>query len=137
VQGRSSTRGSGRSSRKRRGTNSGGAPRTPGWTANDGQRVGMGGAPLNDTRARMVRRRTSRRGTAREREPRGGSELGIGREKSSAAQFIEKGEGEREPGRGRNGHGFRAIDGMYQWGRNGRVNARKNGRGLGALVSWQ
>jgi hypothetical protein len=31
-----------------------------------------------------------------ERKPRGGSELGVGREKSSAAQFIEKGEGERE-----------------------------------------
>jgi hypothetical protein len=31
------------------------------------------------------------------------------------AQFIVKGEGEREPGRGRNNHGFKAIDGVYQW----------------------
>jgi hypothetical protein len=37
------------------------ASRTPGWTANDGQRVGTGGAPLNHKRARTVRRRTSRR----------------------------------------------------------------------------
>jgi hypothetical protein len=27
---------------------------------------------------------------------------------------------------------LKAIDGVYQWGRNDRVNARKNGRGLGA-----
>jgi hypothetical protein len=71
-------RGSGRSSRERRGTNSGEAPQTPGRTANDEQRVGTGGAPLNNKRARTVRRRTSRRQTAREREQRGGSELGLG-----------------------------------------------------------
>jgi hypothetical protein len=35
-------------------------------------------------------------GERRGREPRGGSKLGVGREKSSVAQFIEKGEGERE-----------------------------------------
>ena len=36
------------------------ASRTPERTANDGQRVGTGRAPLNDKRAPTVRRRTSR-----------------------------------------------------------------------------
>jgi hypothetical protein len=81
------------------------ASRTPGWTANDGQRVGTGGAPLNDKRARTVRRRTSRWRTAREREPRGGIERGSsGRERERARRPIyREGRGrERAPG-GKNG----------------------------------
>jgi hypothetical protein len=60
------------------------ASRTPGRTVNDTHRVGTGEAPLNDKRTQTVQRRTSRRRTVREREPRGWSELGVGREGSSS-----------------------------------------------------
>jgi hypothetical protein len=78
---------------RRRGTNSGEAPRTPGQTANDEQLRG------DD----VARRWASGRGAnawrmVREREPRGGRELGVGRVKGSAGGFIEREGEERTPG---------------------------------------
>jgi hypothetical protein len=54
-----------------------------------------------------------------------------GRAPWARSRLYRKGEGEREPrGKGETvGQGFKAIDGVHQWRRNGRVNARKNRHG--------
>jgi hypothetical protein len=68
--------------------------------ANDGQRVGTGGAPLNDKRTQTVRRRTSRRRTpadytARASEARE-ERASLGREKERARLgFYREREGEQ------------------------------------------
>jgi hypothetical protein len=76
------------------------ASRTPGRTANDGQRVGTDGASLNDKRTQTVRRRTSWRRTpanytARARETRE-ERARLGREKERVwLGFYRDREGEQ------------------------------------------